>query len=160
MVRLRPPEEAFSGIASSRPVFWQKHLLSNSGRQLQATCQVRTWLEARKVLTDLCCKLLRVGKKNRFVERLIGSVTKYLPVMGYRLVKSARLQEAKQRVSHCLPCPAAVSGHMFEGELMFRIDRIMPEFQVESSDPRTSKSIVADFFVHADATSRAGSSAS
>jgi len=38
---------------------------------------------------------------------LIGSVTKYLPVMGYRLVKS----------------------HMFEGELKFRIDRIMPEFQ-------------------------------
>ncbi|CAE7234865.1 unnamed protein product [Symbiodinium sp. CCMP2592] len=40
-------------------------------------------------------------------ERLIGSVTKYLPVSGYGMVKS----------------------HMFEGELMFRIDRIMPEFQ-------------------------------
>jgi len=40
-------------------------------------------------------------------ERLVGSVTKYLPVSGYGMVKS----------------------HMFEGELMFRIDRIMPEFQ-------------------------------
>ncbi|CAE7227508.1 unnamed protein product [Symbiodinium natans] len=40
-------------------------------------------------------------------ERLTGSVTKYLPVSGYGMVKS----------------------HMFEGELMFRIDRVMPEFQ-------------------------------
>ena len=27
----------------------------------------------------------------------------------------------------------AVPGHMFEGELTFRIDRIMPEFQVWNS---------------------------
>eukprot|EP00434_Breviolum_minutum_P023290 symbB.v1.2.020544.t1/scaffold1731.1/size134469/1 len=40
-------------------------------------------------------------------ERLLGVVTKYLPVSGYGMVKS----------------------HMFEGELTFRIDRIMPEFQ-------------------------------
>ncbi|CAJ1457750.1 unnamed protein product [Effrenium voratum] len=40
-------------------------------------------------------------------ERLTGTVTKYLPVSGYGMVKS----------------------HMFEGELSFRIDRIMPEFQ-------------------------------
>ena len=74
--------------------------------------------------------------------------------------RAAARSEAAGVALPALPCPAAVSGHMFEGELMFRIDRIMPEFQVESSDPRTSKSIVADFLVHADATSRAGSSAS
>lgn len=82
-------------------------------------------------------------------DRLVGTVTKYLPVSGYGMVKSApgtlalrafglpkstisgqnRAKSAGKRHVSRSPTSIPAPGHMFEGELSFRIDRIMPEFQ-------------------------------
>ncbi|CAK9109664.1 unnamed protein product [Durusdinium trenchii] len=61
-------------------------------------------------------------------ERLVGTVTKYLPVSGYGMVKS----------------------HMFEGELTFRIDRVMPEFQAHPLHENEG----VEFDVQADETGK------
>ena len=161
MVRLRPPEEAFCGITSSRPVSRQKHLLSNSGRQRRLP--VKSALDLKQERLSLMLQTSTSWKEESFCRKacwLRDEVPSCQWLRHGEKCAAARSGAAEQRVSHCLPCPAAVSGHMFEGELMFRIDRIMPEFQVRSSDPRTSNSIVSGLFMHTVATSRAGSSPS
>lgn len=79
-------------------------------------------------------------------------MTKYLPVSGYGMVKSQPWLKIADKFSPmnnfplCLDTATVCSkdecrnnfeslyhpnmpGHMFEGELTFRIDRVMPEFQ-------------------------------
>ena len=92
LVSLRPPEEAFSGITPSRPVCWQSICFRNGDTN---RLPVKSALDLKQERLSLFGAQTSGSWAKRTVpERLIGSVTKYLPVSGYGMVKSAPARSA------------------------------------------------------------------